>query len=47
MDASYQIYHPDYPGIKWVKVSKDGKTDNVVLDAAQRESRTDPAHGGS
>jgi len=31
MDAKYQIYYPDYPGIKWAKVSKDGKTDNVVL----------------
>jgi len=31
MDAKYQIYHPDYPGFKWAKVSKDGKTDNVVL----------------
>ncbi len=31
MDAKYQIYHPDYPGFKWTKVSKDGKTDNVVL----------------
>ena len=31
MDAKYQIYYPDYPGFKWAKVSKDGKTDNVVL----------------
>ncbi len=31
MDAKYQIYHPGYPGFKWAKVSKHGKTDNVVL----------------
>ena len=31
MDALNQIYHPDYPGFKWAKLSKDGKTDNVVL----------------
>ncbi len=31
MDAKYQIYHPDYAGFEWSKVSKDGKTDNVVL----------------
>ncbi len=31
MDAKYQIYYLDHPGIKWATVSKDGKTDNVVL----------------
>ena len=31
MDAKYQIYYPDYPGFKWAKVSKDDKTENVVL----------------